>query len=92
MMNHRRNFSCRIRHAISLILSRAADGKRWYYVNEPSATTPDGFRQEQIIREIWAVDATGANGRFHVFTNSPFSGMIADPPFVRLSGNNQLLK
>ena len=63
MMNRSRNCSCKIRRAISLILSRAADGKHWYYVNEPSATTPDGFGQEQIIREIWAADATSANGK-----------------------------
>jgi len=33
------------------------DGKRWYYANNPSAATPEGFGQEDTIREIWAADA-----------------------------------
>ncbi len=35
-------------------LSGAADGQRWYRVNNRSAATPDGFGQEDTIREIWA--------------------------------------
>lgn len=34
-------------------LSGATDGKRFYYVNRPSAATPDGFGQERTIRQIW---------------------------------------
>jgi len=37
-------------------LSGAADGKRFYYVNQSSAATPDGFGQERIIRQIWTED------------------------------------
>lgn len=42
------------------IISGAADGKRWYDVNQPSAATPNGFGQEETIRAIWASDKTGA--------------------------------
>ena len=35
-------------------LAGAADGKRWYDVNRPSAATPNGFGQEETIRLIWA--------------------------------------
>jgi hypothetical protein len=38
------------------IISGAADGKRWYDVNRPSAATPNGFGQEDTIRAIWAAD------------------------------------
>ena len=38
------------------IISGAADGKRWYDVNQPSAATPNGFGQEETIRAIWAAD------------------------------------
>src|SRR2546425_12529536 len=38
------------------VISGAADGKRWYDVNQPSAATPNGFGQEQTIRAIWAAD------------------------------------
>jgi hypothetical protein len=31
----------------------AMDGKRFYYVNRKSADVPDGFGQEDTIREIW---------------------------------------
>ena len=44
-------------------LSRAADGKRWYYVNDRSAATPEGFGQEQTVQAIWSADATGAPGK-----------------------------
>ena len=37
-------------------LAGATNGKRWYYVNQPSAATPEGFGQEQAIRAIWAGD------------------------------------
>jgi hypothetical protein len=36
------------------IISGAADGKRWYDVNQPGAATPNGFGQEQTIRDIWS--------------------------------------
>ncbi|HET6246591.1 MAG TPA: hypothetical protein VFE47_02745 [Tepidisphaeraceae bacterium] len=29
------------------------DGKRWYYANNPSKAVPEGFGQEDAIREIW---------------------------------------
>ena len=38
------------------VISGAADGKRWYEVNQPGAATPTGFGQEQTIRAIWAAD------------------------------------
>ncbi|MEN9635682.1 MAG: hypothetical protein RL077_4086 [Verrucomicrobiota bacterium] len=41
------------------IISGAADGKRWYDVNRPSAATPNGFGQEETIRAIWAGDNGG---------------------------------
>jgi hypothetical protein len=44
-------------------LSRMANGKRWYFVNQPSTATPDGFGQEQIIRAIWAADAAGVSAK-----------------------------
>jgi hypothetical protein len=42
----------------SRTLRSPLDGKRWYYANNPSAATPDGFGQEETIREIWAGDVT----------------------------------
>ncbi|MCW5557832.1 MAG: hypothetical protein KIT22_08375 [Verrucomicrobiae bacterium] len=42
-------------------LSGALDGNRWYDVNRPSAATPNGFGQEQTIRELWLQDT----GRTH---------------------------
>lgn len=33
------------------------NGKRWYYVNEPSKATPEGFGQEATIKAIWASDS-----------------------------------
>ena len=38
-------------------LSGGAGGKRFYYVNQPSAATPDGFGQEAAIRRIWSEDS-----------------------------------
>lgn len=38
-------------------LSGAAGGKRFYYVNRPSAAVPDGFGQEAAIRDIWRQDS-----------------------------------
>jgi hypothetical protein len=43
------------------IISGAADGKRWYDVNRPSAATPNGFAQEETIRAIWAADEPARN-------------------------------
>ena len=42
------------------IISGAADGKRWYDVNQPSPATPNGFGQEQTVRDIWAADTNSA--------------------------------
>lgn len=41
----------------SRIVHSPVDGKHWYFANAPSAATPDGFGQEETIREIWAADA-----------------------------------
>lgn len=38
-------------------LSGAANGKRWYYVNQPSERTPDGYGQEAAIRQLWIADS-----------------------------------
>jgi hypothetical protein len=35
-------------------LAGAPDGNRWYDVNTKSNATPNGFSQEQTIRDIWA--------------------------------------
>jgi hypothetical protein len=37
-------------------LSGAANGKKWYFANQPSAVTPEGGGQEETIRAIWAGD------------------------------------
>ncbi len=37
-------------------LAGAADGNKWYDVNNRSAATPNGFGQEDTIRAIWATD------------------------------------
>jgi len=39
------------------IISGAPDQKRWYEVNTPGAATPNGFGQEETVREIWAADS-----------------------------------
>jgi hypothetical protein len=44
-------------------LSRAADGKRCYYVNKSSTATREGFGQEQTVREIWLADRTTGRDR-----------------------------
>jgi len=41
-------------------LAGAANGKRWYDVNQPGAATPNGFGQEEAIRSIWASDNSSA--------------------------------
>ncbi len=41
----------------SRIVHSPVNGKYWYFANTPSAATPDGFGQEETIREIWAADA-----------------------------------
>jgi len=41
----------------SRTLRSPLDNKRWYYANAKSAATPEGFNQEETIREIWAADA-----------------------------------
>jgi len=40
----------------SRTLRSPLDGKRWYYANAKNAATPEGFNQEETIREIWAAD------------------------------------
>jgi hypothetical protein len=42
------------------VISAAADGKRWYDVNQPSTATPNGFGQEETIRAIWLADTNSA--------------------------------
>jgi hypothetical protein len=34
----------------------AVAGKRWYFADTPSAASPDGFGEEETIRQIWASD------------------------------------
>jgi hypothetical protein len=38
----------------SRTLASPADGKRWYYANNPSSAVPDGFGDETAIRSLWA--------------------------------------
>ena len=45
------------------IISGAADGKRWYDVNQSSAATPNGFGQEQTVRAIWMADSNNTSAR-----------------------------
>ena len=40
----------------SRTLRSPGDTKRWYYANNPSPATPDGFGQEEAIRTIWSGD------------------------------------
>lgn len=40
----------------SRVLAAPANGKRWYWANARSEATPDGFSQEQTIKDIWARD------------------------------------
>lgn len=42
----------------SRTLRSPLDGKRWYYANNASPATPEGFNQEETIREIWLADAS----------------------------------
>jgi hypothetical protein len=48
--------ACHLEMPGSRTLRSPLDGKRWYYANTPSAATPEGFNQEETIREIWAAD------------------------------------
>jgi len=43
----------------SRCLAGATNGKRWYYANQPSTVTPEGFGQEETIRAIWSADTNG---------------------------------
>jgi hypothetical protein len=36
------------------LIPQPVNGKWWYFANTPSAAVPDGFGQEETIREIWA--------------------------------------
>lgn len=40
----------------SRCLHSPVDGQSWYFANMPSAAVPNGFGQEDTIREIWAGD------------------------------------
>ncbi|WP_193212829.1 hypothetical protein [Luteolibacter marinus] len=40
------------------MISRAPDGKRVYRANNPGDACPDGYGQEDTIREIWAMDGS----------------------------------
>jgi hypothetical protein len=44
-------------------LAGAANGKRWYDVNQPSPATPNGFGQEETIRAIWTADGRDTRSR-----------------------------
>lgn len=44
----------------SRTLRSPLDDKRWYYANRPSAAVPEGFGDEDAMREIWAKDADGS--------------------------------
>ncbi len=46
----------------SRVVHTPVDGKYWYFASNPSQATPDGFGQEDTIREIWAAD-TSDQGR-----------------------------
>ena len=41
----------------SRIVHSPIDGKHWYFANMPSDATPDGFGQEDTIRQIWEEDS-----------------------------------
>jgi len=38
----------------SRCLASPVDGKRWYHANKRSEAVPDGFNQEETIKEIWS--------------------------------------
>jgi len=38
----------------SRCLASPANGRRWYFANMQSQAVPDGFNQEETIKEIWA--------------------------------------
>ena len=40
----------------SRCLASPVDGKRWYYANTRGEAVPDGFSQEEAIKEIWNSD------------------------------------
>lgn len=40
----------------SRTLAAPVHGRRWYWANRPSKAVPDGFNQEQTIKEVWAAD------------------------------------
>lgn len=37
----------------SRVLAAPADGKRWYWAHTASGAMPDGFNQEETIKQIW---------------------------------------
>jgi hypothetical protein len=41
----------------SRTLTSPRDGKRWYHANTPSKRVPEGYGQEEAIREIWAAES-----------------------------------
>lgn len=45
----------------SRILSAAVNGKHWYWANTSSSACPDGFNQEETIKDIWAQNQLAAN-------------------------------
>lgn len=48
----------------SRCLHSPVDGKSWYYANTPSAAVPDGFGQEETVREVWSSDSeSGTTGK-----------------------------
>ncbi len=41
------------------VLHTPADGKPWYFANDPSRTVPDGFGDESAIRAVWGRNSAG---------------------------------
>jgi hypothetical protein len=39
----------------SRCLASPANGRRWYHANTRSQAVPDGFNQEETIKEIWSM-------------------------------------
>jgi hypothetical protein len=46
----------------SRVLAAPANGRGWYWANTRSDMVPDGFSQEQTIKDIWARDKELAGG------------------------------
>ncbi|MCL4177637.1 MAG: hypothetical protein KJ072_07795, partial [Verrucomicrobia bacterium] len=61
----------------SRTLASPAGAKHWYYANRPSPAVPEGFGDEETIRDIWATDtARRASAPF------PSTALTPEPPFA----------